>query len=103
MLVSFPQTSNFQFLLRQAFADDGASIRLLQNFLFLLLSTASLMFIPCAVKNLCTLPSLPFFPFPLQSSPFLLPVIYSYQHTVSLAKFCPGLSSEQCTIYGIKL
>src|SRR6218665_278944 len=38
-----------QFLLRQAFADDEVSTRLLQILLFLLLSTASLMFIPCAV------------------------------------------------------
>src|SRR6218665_461103 len=40
-----------QFLLRQAFADDEASTRLLQILLFLLLSTASLMFIPCAVRS----------------------------------------------------
>src|SRR6218665_2641306 len=38
----------FQFLLRQAFADDEASTILLQILLFLLLSTSSLMFIPCA-------------------------------------------------------
>src|SRR6218665_3068759 len=38
-----------QFLLRQAFADDEASTRLLQILLLLLLSTASLMFIPCAL------------------------------------------------------
>src|SRR6218665_365770 len=44
-----------QFLLCQAFADDEASIRLLQILLFLLLSTASLMFIPCAVKPSFTL------------------------------------------------
>ena len=41
--------TDIQFLLRQAFADDEASTRLLQILLFLLLSTASLMFIPCAV------------------------------------------------------
>src|SRR6218665_3235502 len=41
--------TNFQFLLRQAFADDEASTRLLQVLLFLLLSTAFLMFIPCAL------------------------------------------------------
>src|SRR6218665_1214026 len=35
----------FQFLLRQAFADDEASTRLPQILLFLLLSTASLMFL----------------------------------------------------------
>src|SRR6218665_1636836 len=45
----------FQFLLRQAFADDEASTRLLQILLFLLLSTASLMFIPCAVRSSFTL------------------------------------------------
>src|SRR6218665_2754156 len=44
-----------QFLLRQAFADDEASTRLLQILLFLLLSTASLMFIPCAIKSSFTL------------------------------------------------
>src|SRR6218665_1526964 len=43
-----------QFLLRQAFADDEASTRLLQILLFLLLSTASLMFIPCAVRSSLT-------------------------------------------------
>src|SRR6218665_493314 len=47
--------SNFQFLVRQAFADDEASTRLLQILLFLLLSTASLMFIPCAVRSPFTL------------------------------------------------
>src|SRR6218665_120004 len=47
--------SNFQFLLRQAFADDEASTRLLQILLFLLLSTASLMFIHCAVRSSFTL------------------------------------------------
>src|SRR6218665_262934 len=47
--------SNFQFLVRQAFADDEASTRLLQILLFLLLSTASLMFIPCAVRSSFTL------------------------------------------------
>src|SRR6218665_2915785 len=45
----------FQFLLRQAFTDDEASTRLLQILLFLLLSTASLMFIPCAVRSSFTL------------------------------------------------
>src|SRR6218665_39695 len=44
-----------EFLLRQAFADDEASTRLLQNLLFLLLSTASLMFIPCAIRSSFTL------------------------------------------------
>src|SRR6218665_3323192 len=44
-----------QFLLLQAFADDEASTRLLQILLFLLLSTASLMFIPCAVRSSFTL------------------------------------------------
>src|SRR6218665_4042299 len=47
--------SNFQFLLRQAFADDEASTRLLQILLFLLLTTASLMFIPCAIRSSFTL------------------------------------------------
>src|SRR6218665_881316 len=42
-------STNFQLLIRQAFADDEASTRLLQILLFLLLSTASIMFIPCAV------------------------------------------------------
>src|SRR6218665_1867891 len=42
-------TSNFQFLLRQA------STRLLQILLFLLLSTSSPMFIPCAVRSSFTL------------------------------------------------
>src|SRR6218665_369449 len=45
----------FQFLLRQAFADDEASTRLLQILLCLLVSTASLMFIPCAVRSSFTL------------------------------------------------
>src|SRR6218665_302916 len=47
------ETTQFpiQFLLRQAFADDEASTRLFQILLFLLLSTASLMFIPCAVRS----------------------------------------------------
>src|SRR6218665_2330258 len=44
-----------QFLLRQAFADDEASTKLLQILLFLLLSTASLMFIHCAVRSSFTL------------------------------------------------
>src|SRR6218665_2516065 len=44
-----------QFLLRQAFADDEASTKLLQILLFLLLSTASLMFIHCAVWSFFTL------------------------------------------------
>src|SRR6218665_2274739 len=44
-----------QFLLRQAFADDEASTSLLQILLFLLLSTASLMFIPCAIRSSFTL------------------------------------------------
>src|SRR6218665_1505874 len=44
-----------QFLLRQAFADDEASTRLLQILLFLLLSTASLVFIPCAIRSSFTL------------------------------------------------
>src|SRR6218665_2443697 len=46
---------SLQFLLRQAFADDEASTRLFQILLFLLLSTASLMFIPCAVRSPFTL------------------------------------------------
>src|SRR6218665_2390459 len=53
-----PQTYfvfNCQFLLRQAFADNEASIRLLQILLFLLLFTASLMFIPCAIRSSFTL------------------------------------------------
>src|SRR6218665_72009 len=45
----------FQFLLRQVFADDEASTRLLQILLFLLLSTTSLMFIPCTVRSSFTL------------------------------------------------
>src|SRR6218665_2030719 len=40
----FSDSISPQFLLRQAFADDEASTRLLQILLFLLLSTASLMF-----------------------------------------------------------
>src|SRR6218665_2963886 len=44
-----------QFLLRQAFADDEVSTRLLQILLFLLLSTDSLMFIPCAIRSSFTL------------------------------------------------
>src|SRR6218665_1418615 len=44
-----------QFLLHQAFTDDEASTRLLQILLFLLLSTASLMFIPCAIRSSFTL------------------------------------------------
>src|SRR6218665_747428 len=48
----------FQFLLRQAFADDEASTRLLQILLFLMLSTASLMFIPCAVRSSFTFVSI---------------------------------------------
>src|SRR6218665_876490 len=44
-----------QFLFRQATAYDEASARLLQILLFLLLSTASLMFIPCAVRFSFTL------------------------------------------------
>src|SRR6218665_3247696 len=47
--------STLQFLLRQAFADDEASTRLLQILLFLLLFTASLMFIPCTVRSSFTL------------------------------------------------
>src|SRR6218665_573974 len=48
--------SNFlQFLLHQVFADNEASTRLRQILLFLLLSTASLMFIPCAVRSSFTL------------------------------------------------
>src|SRR6218665_2276723 len=45
----------FQFILHQAVADDEASTRLLQILLFLLLSTASLMFIPCAARSSFTL------------------------------------------------
>src|SRR6218665_1988144 len=45
----------FKFILRQAFADDEASTRLLQILLFLLLSTASLVFIHCAVRTSFTL------------------------------------------------
>src|SRR6218665_40621 len=41
----------FHFLLPQSFAGDEASTRLLQILLFLLLSIASLMFIPCAVGS----------------------------------------------------
>src|SRR6218665_507621 len=44
-----------QFLLRQAIADDEASTRLLQVLLSLLLSTASLMFIPYAIRSSFTL------------------------------------------------
>src|SRR6218665_396638 len=44
-----------QFLFRQEVADDEASTRLLQILLFLLLSTASLMFIPCAARSYFTL------------------------------------------------
>src|SRR6218665_1216942 len=47
--------SNFQFLLRQAVTDDEASTRVLQILLFLFLSTASLMFIPCAARSSFTL------------------------------------------------
>src|SRR6218665_2115726 len=56
MAISMSVSVNqFQFLLRQAFADDEASTRLLQILLFLLLSTVSLMFIPCAVTSSFTL------------------------------------------------
>ena len=61
-LVSSFTDSNFQFLLRQAFAVDKASTKLPQILLFLLLSTASLMFIPCAVRSSFTL-SIHFFGF----------------------------------------
>ena len=40
--------ASFHFLLHQVYANDEASTRLLQVFQFLLLSTASLIFIPCA-------------------------------------------------------
>src|SRR6218665_36201 len=50
-----PYGLKIQFLLHQAFADDEASTRLLQILLFLLLSTASLMFIPFAVRSSFTL------------------------------------------------
>ena len=52
------QHFTLQFLLRQAFADDEASTRLLQVLLFLLLSTASLMFIPCAIRSSFTFVSI---------------------------------------------
>ena len=45
----------YQFLISQVFADDEASTTLIQILLFLLLSTASLMFIPCAVRSSLTL------------------------------------------------
>src|SRR6218665_1582457 len=65
--------SNFQFLLRQAFVDDEASTRLLHILLFLLLSTASLMFIPCAIRSSFTL-SIHFFGcFPLLLVPSTCP------------------------------
>src|SRR6218665_2612893 len=81
MLVSFPQTSNFQFLLRQAFADDETSTRLLQILLFLLLSTASLMFIPCASRSAFTFPIHVLFVFlsfflPVPARTDLRPVFY---------------------------
>jgi len=81
----------FQFLLRQAFADDEASTRLLQILLFLLLSTASLMFIPCAVMSSFTL-SIHFFGcLPL----LLVPSTYPYSATTgslfpSILVTCPN-------------
>src|SRR6218665_556475 len=53
--VTITLVHSMEFLLRQAFADDEASTRLLQNILLLLLSTASLMFIPCAIRSSFTL------------------------------------------------
>src|SRR6218665_3359914 len=44
-----------QFVLRQVVADVEASTRLLQILQFLLLSTASLMLIPCAARSSFTL------------------------------------------------
>src|SRR6218665_943532 len=72
----------FQFLLRQAFADDEASTILLQILLFLLLSTASLMFFSVFafafvtrislvddLNGLAPIPARRDSPLPLQASP----------------------------------
>ena len=48
-------TFPIQLLLHQIYVANEASTRLPQIFLFLLLSTASLMFIPCAVRSSFTL------------------------------------------------
>src|SRR6218665_3718472 len=63
----------FQCLLRQAFVDDEASTRLLQILLFLLVFTASLMFIPCAVRSSFTLFMHIFVCFPLPFVPSTCP------------------------------
>src|SRR6218665_401732 len=82
---------SIQFLLRQAFADDEASTRLLQIRLFLLLSTASLMFVPCAIRSSCTL-SIHFFGcLPL----LLVPSTFPYSATTcslfpSILVTCPN-------------
>ena|SRR6218665_2608445 len=70
---SFINDLYFQFLLRQAFADDEASTRLLQILLFLLLSTTSLVFILCAIRSSFTL-SIHFFGcLPLLLVPYTCP------------------------------
>src|SRR6218665_3045620 len=86
-----PYGLKIQFLPRQAFADDEASTRLLQILLFLLLSTASLMFIPCAIRSSFTL-SIHFFGcLPL----FLVPSTCPYSATTgslfpSILVACPN-------------
>ena len=100
-----PRSCSIQFLLRQSFADDEASTRLLQ---ILLLSTASLMFIPCAVRSvfgfvarislvddlngLAPIPAGRDSPLPLQGSPVNVVIfnsIYVYHVEVSWS-YMPG-------------
>src|SRR6218665_3007867 len=84
----------FQFLLRQAFANDEASTRLLQILLFLLVSTASLMFIPCAVRSSFTL-SVHFFGcLPVLLVPFTCP--YRPRATADIC-FPPSLLRARTT------
>ena len=81
-----PMLVGIQFLLRQAFADDEASTRLLQILLFLLLSTAPLMFILCAIRSSFTL-SIHFFGcHPLR----LVPSTCPYSATTGIVCFPPS-------------
>src|SRR6218665_1036414 len=86
----------FQFLLRQALDDDDdeASARLLQILPFLLLSTASIMFIPCAIRSSFT-SSIHFFGcLPL----LLVPSTCPYSATTgSLYSFPPSLLRARTT------
>src|SRR6218665_2409218 len=89
-MLNFP----IQFLLRQAFADDEASSRLLQILLFLLLSTASLMFIPCAVRSSVTL-SIHFFGcLPL----LLVPSTCPYSATTNNNLCVSSIRVSNCTL-----